>query len=126
MDIQTQPARDEPSASGQVSPALAAAGAAALLASACCLGPLVLAVAGVSGAWIGFLPGLGPYQPLFLAAAAIALAVAGRSIWRAPACDDGRVCATPSGKRAQKTIFIAVGGLLAIALGFPLVAPYFY
>jgi mercuric ion transport protein len=126
MDIQTQPAEDEPSARAPATPALWAAGAAALLASACCLGPLVLALAGVSGAWIGFLPGLEPYQPIFLIAAAIAMAAAGRRIWRAPACDDGRVCATPSGKRAQKTMFVAVAGLLAITLGFPLIAPYFY
>lgn len=126
MDKKTQPARDEPSSPKPASAALLAAGAAALLASACCLGPLVLALAGVSGAWIGLLPGLEPYQPLALAAGAIAIVVAGRRIWRAPACDDGRVCATPSGKRAQKTIFVAVAGLLALVLGFPLIAPYFY
>ena len=32
---------------------LAAGGIAALLASACCLGPLVLITLGISGAWIG-------------------------------------------------------------------------
>ena len=126
MNTQTQPAKDEPSPKSPASPALLAAGAAALLASACCLGPLVLALAGVSGAWIGRLPGLEPYQPLFLAAAAIAMLAAGRRIWRAPACDDGRICAVPAGRRAQKAIFVVIAGLLAIVLGFPLVAPYFY
>lgn len=126
MDTQTQPAKDEPSAPLPASPALWAAGAAALLASACCLGPLVLALAGVSGAWIGILPGLERYQPIFLAAAATAMVVAGRSIWRAPTCEDGRVCASPARKQAQKAIFVAVAGLLAIVLGFPLIAPYFY
>lgn len=123
MDTQTQLPKDEPNAAA---PALLAAGAAALLASACCLGPLVLALAGVSGAWIGLLPGLEPWQPLFLAAGVIALVVAGRRIWRAPACYDGRACATSSGKRAQKAIFVAVAGLFALVLGFPLIAPYFY
>lgn len=126
MDTQTQSAKDETSPQAPPSPALLAAGVAALLASACCLGPLVLALVGVSGAWIGLLPGLEPYQPLFLIAAAIALIAAGRRIWRPPACDDGRVCAAPAGKRAQKTIFVAIAGLLAIVLGFPLIAPYFY
>lgn len=126
MDTQTQPTKDEPSPQAPASPVLLAAGAAALLASACCLGPLVLALAGVSGAWIGRLPGLEPYQPLFLIAAAVAMIAAGRRIWRAPACDDGRLCAAPAGKRAQKTIFVAIAGLLAIVLGFPLIAPYFY
>ena len=37
---------------------LAAGGVAALLASACCLGPLVLITLGVSGAWISNLAAL--------------------------------------------------------------------
>ena len=126
MNTGTQPALEEPSLQAPAAPALLAAGAAALLASACCLGPLALALAGVSGAWIGRLPGLEPYQPLFLAAAAIALVAAGRRIWRAPTCDDGRLCAAPAGKRAQKFVFVAIAGLLALVLGFPLVAPFFY
>ncbi len=42
---------------------LLAGGVAALLASACCLGPLVLVVLGFSGAWIGNLTALEPYRP---------------------------------------------------------------
>jgi len=38
-------------------------GVAALVASACCLGPLVLVVLGFSGAWIGNLTALEPYRP---------------------------------------------------------------
>jgi len=52
--------------------ALATGGVAALLASTCCLGPLVLAALGVSGAWIGNLTALEPYRPLFLGAALVA------------------------------------------------------
>ena len=51
---------------------LLAGGVAALLASACCLGPLVLVVLGFSGAWIGNLTALEPYRPWFLAAALVA------------------------------------------------------
>ena len=36
--------------------ALAAGGLAAILASTCCLGPLVLVALGFSGAWIGTRP----------------------------------------------------------------------
>jgi len=40
----------------------------ALAASSCCLLPLVLFGLGVSGAWIGNLTQLAPYQPFFIAA----------------------------------------------------------
>ena len=42
--------------------ALIAGGISALLASACCLGPLVLIMLGISGAWIGSLTLLEPYN----------------------------------------------------------------
>jgi len=44
--------------------ALAAGGLAAILASTCCLGPLVLITLGFSGAWIGNLTALEPYRPI--------------------------------------------------------------
>ena len=53
--------------------ALAAGGLAAILASTCCLGPLVLVALGVSGAWIGNLTALEPYRPVFLGVALVAL-----------------------------------------------------
>lgn len=43
--------------------ALFAGGLAAILASTCCLGPLVLVALGFSGAWIGNLTVLEPYRP---------------------------------------------------------------
>ncbi|MDH4275536.1 MAG: mercuric transporter MerT family protein, partial [Gammaproteobacteria bacterium] len=42
--------------------ALFVGGLAALLASTCCLGPLVLLLLGISGAWIGNLRFLEPYR----------------------------------------------------------------
>jgi hypothetical protein len=47
--------------------ALLAGGLAAILASTCCLGPLVLVALGLSGAWIGNLTLLEPYRPFFIA-----------------------------------------------------------
>jgi MerT mercuric transport protein len=52
---------------------LAAGGVAAILASTCCLGPLVLVALGFSGAWIGNLTTLEPYRPIFLGSALVAL-----------------------------------------------------
>ncbi len=59
---------------------------AAVLASACDLGPLVPVLLGVSDAWIGNLAHLEPYRPFFLGAAAPApvLRVAVHSSARAP------------------------------------------
>lgn len=123
MNIETPPSEDVPRAS---SFALGVAAAAALLASACCVAPLALVLLGISGAWIGQLAAFEPYQPFFLAAAAGALFLAWRKIWRAPDCTDGRACAAPSAKRVQKVIFLTVGALLVLVLGFPLAAPLFY
>ena len=107
--------------------ALLAGGLAAVLASTCCLGPLVLISIGVSGAWISNLTVLEPYQPIFVGAAVIALLLAWRRIWRpASACDPGQVCAIPQVNRGYKLLFWAVVGLVIVALGFPFVAPWFY
>lgn len=123
MNLETQPSEDAPRLSLV---ALGAAAAAALLASACCVAPLALVLLGIPGAWIGQLAAFEPYQPVFLAAAVVALFFAWRSIWRAPACADGRVCAAPTVKRAQKVVFLTVAALLVVVLGFPIAAPLFY
>lgn len=123
MNVETPPSEDALRSS---SIALGAAAAAALLASACCVAPLALVLVGVSGAWIGQLAAFEPYQPIFLAAAAVALFLAWRTIWRAPNCADRRACAAPGAKRAQKAMFALVVALLAIVLGLPMVAPLFY
>lgn len=108
-------------------PALLASGIAALLASTCCLGPLVLITLGVSGAWIGNLTALEPYRPIFVSVALVALFFAWRRIWRpAPVCAPGNICAMPQVKRIYKLLFGAVSGLTLSALVFPYVAPWLY
>lgn len=107
--------------------ALVAGGLAALLASACCLGPLVLLMLGISGAWIGNLTALEPYRPVFIAVALVAVYFAHRRIFRpATDCLPGEVCAVPSVSRAYKLLFWIVVALLGVALVFPYVAPLFY
>jgi mercuric ion transport protein len=113
-------------ASSSASPVLGAAIFAALVASLCCVAPLVLVLIGVSGAWIGQLTAFEQYQPIFLSIAGLALFMAWRKIWRAPVCEDDRACATPEGKHAQKTVFVMGVILFVVVLGFPLVAPLLY
>jgi mercuric ion transport protein len=107
--------------------ALAAGGLAAILASTCCLGPLVLVALGVSGAWIGNLTLLEPWRPVFIGAALVAVFFAGRRIFRpAAACRPGEVCAIPQVRAAYKLIFWIVVSLVLVAIGFPYVLPLFY
>lgn len=107
--------------------ALATGGLAAILASACCLGPLVLVALGFSGAWIGNLTMLEPYRPLFIGAALVALFFAWRSIFRpVQACKPGEVCAAPQVRTAYKVVFWIVAALVLVALAFPYVLPLFY
>jgi mercuric ion transport protein len=107
--------------------ALALGGLAAILASTCCLGPLLLVGLGVSGAWIGNLTALEPYRPFFVGAALLALAFAYRRIFRrARACAPGEVCALPPVRSAYKLIFWVVIVLVLVALLFPYVLPLFY
>jgi len=107
--------------------ALLTGGVAAILASTCCFGPLVLITLGVSGAWISNLTLLEPYQPLFIGAAVVALFFAYGRIWRPAAdCTPGQVCALPSVNRSYKVLFWIVVALVILALGFPLIAPWFY
>ncbi|MDP1691341.1 MAG: mercuric ion transporter MerT [Burkholderiaceae bacterium] len=106
---------------------LVAAGLAAVLASVCCLGPLVLLMLGISGVWIGNLTVLEPYRPIFIGAALVALFFARRRIFRpAQACKPGEVCALPQVRRTYKTLFWAVAALVLVALVFPYVLPLFY
>ena len=107
--------------------ALYAGGIAAILASTCCLGPLVLLTLGVSGAWIGNLTALEPYRPLFVVAAVVALYFAYRQIFRpAVACTPGEVCAVPQVRSTYKALFGLVAVLTLIAVSFPFVVPLFY
>lgn len=107
--------------------ALAAGVLAALLASACCLGPLVLLTLGVSGAWIGNLTALDPYRPIFLGMALVALFFAWRRIFRpARACAPDDACAVPQMQTANRVFFWIVTALVLIALVFPYLMPLFY
>jgi mercuric ion transport protein len=109
------------------SAALFVGGLAAILASTCCLGPLVLVAVGLSGAWIGNLTRLEPYRPFFIAGALVALSFAGRRIFRpAQTCNPGEVCAVPRTRRIYKVLFVTVCVLVMIALTFPYVVKPFY
>ncbi len=99
----------------------------ALAASSCCILPLVLFSLGVSGAWIGNLTQLAPYQPYFIAAA-IACLAGGYWLHRRSSkveCADGALCARPMPNRLARLGFALAAGLVVAAVGFNFVAPLF-
>lgn len=107
--------------------ALFTGGLAAILASTCCLGPLLLVALGFSGAWIGNLTVLEPYRPFFVGAALVALFFAWRAIFRpAAACNTGDACAVPRVRRAYKITFWIVAVLVVVAVAYPYILPLFY
>ena len=100
---------------------------AAIAASACCVGPLVLVMLGIGGAWAGSLTVMEPFRPYFLGAAMIFLFFAWRKIYRpAIACIPGATCASPRITRLYKLLFWLVAILVALAFSFPYLAPLFY
>jgi mercuric ion transport protein len=61
----------------------------AVASSACCIAPLVLFSLGISGAWIGNLTALAPYQPYFIVAT---LACLGYGYWLVLSWQKVRLC----------------------------------
>lgn len=98
-----------------------------LAAGSCCVVPFVLVTVGISGAWIGNLTALAPYQPIFVALTLTALAIGFIMVYRRPkvAYVDGSYCAHPASDRIAKIGLWVATVLVAIALGFPRLAPLF-
>ena len=87
-----------------------------ILASSCCVPPLLLVSLGISGARIGQLTALSPYQPYFLVSA---LALLGAGFWQAyrrkpEVCASGSICAKPISGRLTKSI-LWIGTLFVAA-----------
>ena len=97
----------------------------ALAASSCCIAPLVLFSLGVSGAWIGNLAALAPYQPYVVALTISFLAAGYYLVYRKPKAifADGAVCAQPLPRRAVKFALWTATVLVAIAAAFSYAAP---
>ena len=99
----------------------------ALVASSCCLLPLILFGLGVSGAWIGNLTQLAPYQPFFIAATIACLGYGYWLVYRSSkvACAGGEACARPLSNRLVQLGLIVATVLVSAAIGFDLLAPLF-
>ncbi len=110
-------------------PALTLAGIAALLSSACCVMPLVFAIVGISGAWIGQLRLLAPWSVSLSVLAVASLGYAGWRLYRpaaADACDTSDPAACRRAGATARRWFWLVAVLTLLPLLVPLAAPLFY
>jgi mercuric ion transport protein len=99
---------------------------AAIGASVCCVGPLVLLGLGVSGAWIANLTALEPLRPILIGVTLVFLALAYRRLYGvAQVCAPGTACADTTVLQRQRTTFWIVSVLVLALLAFPWIAPAF-
>ena len=118
-----------PSTAAKSSPvsSLIASVLAAIGATACCFGPLLLVTLGLGGAWVASLRALEPYQPAF---ALLTLAFIGTTFYRLyirpRRCALDEVCANPAVLKRQRIIFWLVAAVVAAMFAFPFYAPLFY
>jgi len=101
----------------------------ALLASVCCIGPLIFAALGVGMGATGFLAGtagflkaLLPYRPWFIGVTVLLLGTGFYLAYRRPqqACAPGTVCAETGGTRPSRRL-LWIMATLAVVL---VLAPY--
>ncbi|MBI5750501.1 MAG: mercury transporter [Nitrospinae bacterium] len=94
----------------------------AIVASLCCVGPFVLVMLGVSGAWIGNLRVFEPYRPLFILIAIGFLGGGFYRVYRKPAevCDPRSICASQQTKGIGKLVLWGA----TIFVVFLLILPY--
>ncbi len=100
---------------------------AAVGASVCCVGPLILLALGVGGAWVGNLTAMEPYRPVFIGLTLLFLALAFCRLYLLPAvCSPGASCRSPNVRLRQRRVFWLVTALLLGLLAVPWFAPLFY
>ena len=100
----------------------------AILASTCCIAPLVLLTLGISGAWIGNLTALEPYKPIFAGVALVFIGLGFRQVYfkAKPACEDGSYCARPESALITKSALWLSTVLVVLALTINWWAPFSY
>lgn len=100
---------------------------AALGASACCAGPLILLLLGVGGGWASHLVAFEPYSPYLTGLTVLFMGAAFYNLYmRRRACAPGDACATDRVVKNQRILFWFVAVPVLLLLIFPLYAPLFY
>lgn len=93
---------------------------AAVGASVCCLGPLLLLALGIGGAWVESLTAMERYRAYWMAATLVFLGLAFFRVYRRPkqvGCTPGSACSSYGGRRYKIILWIVTAlalGLLAL------------
>ena len=107
------------SGDGEVKSGWTAAGGivGAILASSCCILPLLFLSLGMGGAWMGNLTAMAPYQPIFTVITFAFLGYGYYLVYRKPKadCGEGDTCATPISQRIVKVALFAATLLVLAA-----------
>lgn len=98
----------------------------AVASMSCCVLPLALFGLGVSGAWIGNLTALAPYQPYVVATTAACLATGFWLAYRWPrqACASDGGCGTPVSRRGVKAALWLATVMVFSAVTFSYASPW--
>lgn len=106
---------------------LVAGALAALGATACCFGPLLLVTLGIGGVWVSGLSALEPFRPILIGAAVLFFCVAFYRLYVVPRrCAPGETCVVPATLVRQKIAFWTLLIVAVAMLLFPLYAHWFY
>ncbi len=99
---------------------------AAIGASACCVGPLLLLSLGIGGAWMSTLTSMTAVRPFFFALTLLFIWLGFMKLYLSEDdCQAGDICAATTVQRNQKIIFWIVSTAILLLLSFPWFAPYF-
>lgn len=105
---------------------LVAGALAAIGASVCCVGPLLLLALGIGGAWIAHLTALEPLRPWFTAVTLVFLGLSFHWLYFGPqSCEPGDSCAVPAVLKRRRLIFWIVTLAILALLSVPSLAPLF-
>lgn len=100
---------------------------ASFVGSICCIGPVLLSLAGLGGA--ALLVRFEPYRPFFLAASAALLGAAFYLTYRrtpAASCAPGSDCVLPGARRGQKILLWLVTAAVVFAAAFPYLVEFLF
>ena len=99
---------------------------AAIGASVCCVGPLLLLSLGIGGAWMSTLTSMETVRPFFILLTLILIGLGYRKLYvLSESCEAGSACALPEEKHKQRMIFWIGSALVFLLLAFPWYAPIF-
>lgn len=97
---------------------------ASVLASACCIGPLLASLLSIGG--LAFATALEPYRPYFMGITAIFLAGGFYIAYRPQEeeCRPDGKCVLPQSRRTQRIMLWTVAVIAVVLVAFPYLLPY--